>query len=433
MSEAARDLLVRGIASAKAGETDIASRYLERCLMMDPSMRQRVDAHLWLAKLSATDEEKEAHLTEALQLEPSNFGARRDLALIRRELREEELVDPAAPNLPEAAEGIPIRERRYVCPRCGGRMSYEPRTHRLTCSYCGHQAHLADALASGAAVAEEAFIRALATAKGHRKPESTPTFQCEACGATYLLEAETLSLTCAHCGSTYAIEHASPEELIPPQGIVPFSVSHDQANRGLRRWLESSGIEGVERISELRGVYLPAWTFDITGEAPFRYKRRESDVWIPARGNELVLHNDLPVPASHRLPETLVEEFHSFDLSDMKTYDGARLAGWPAETYQIPPADAAMAARWHVVKEAREKANSQLYGQVKDFQMSATELLISAYRLVLLPFWLAEYTFEGERYRALVNGQTGAVRAEQPRRGFGAVLRWLLGKGRSQN
>lgn len=429
MSQSARDLLVRGIASAKADEPDLARRYLERCLRMGPSTRQRVDALFWLARVSSTEPERIDYLQQVLNLEPTNFAARRDLALLRGELEEEELVDPTAPQRPSAPAQTPIQERRYVCTQCGGRMEYDPRNHRLTCRYCGHRSHLAEVLSGGAAVAEEDFIQALATAKGHTLPQSTPTFQCEACGASYLLEPDTLSLTCAHCSSTYVIDRSSSQELVPPQGIVPFAIDEDHAEKRVREWLEDHEVEGVQRLGELRGFYLPAWTFDLTGEAPYTYQRREGDEWVTERGSRLVIYDDLPVPASHRLPKHFSKAVHDFDLTNMVPFDGSRLAGWPAEIYEISATDAAMAARWYAVEQARRKAKSTLYGRVKDFRMSSTDLLVAAYRLILLPIWLTEYVVESTRYQVTVNGQSGAVRGEQPARGLGGFLRRLLGGG----
>jgi hypothetical protein len=297
----------------------------------------------------------------------------------------------------------------------------------LTCRYCGYQASLARSLAEGADVFEEDFIQALATAKGHLHPQSMAVFECPACGAGYLLEPKMLSITCAHCGASYAIDTPQQVELIPPQGIVPFSISQGEAGRKLRDWLTDQGLAAVERLGEVRGLYLPVWTFDISGEAPYHFQRYNGNEWVDETGSQLLLFNDLPVVASHHLAKQFADNIHSFDLSQLEPYEQSQIAGWPAETYSIPPREAAMAARWYVVEQTKQKVRQTVFGRTRSLELRSPDLLISAYRLALLPFWLSSYVYQGTTYQAAINGQTGAVQAEKPDRGLGGWLRRLLG------
>ena len=58
MSDSARDLLVRGIAAAKAQDTDQARFYLEWVLRTDASREQKIKAWLWLSEVSEDPDEK---------------------------------------------------------------------------------------------------------------------------------------------------------------------------------------------------------------------------------------------------------------------------------------------------------------------------------------------------------------------------------------
>lgn len=428
MSDSARDLLTRGIAAAKADEPQQAKKYLLWSLRNRPDPRQQVDALYWLARLSE-GAEKEDYLLEVLQIEPTHYAARRDLAVLRGDLRSEDLVDPLQPELPAQPEQIAADERRFDCPQCGGRMEYDAAERQLVCRYCDHRARLTEALSEGAAVFEEDFIQALATARGHLHPRSMATFECTACGATYLLEPDTISLTCAHCASTYTIKTRQQSDLIPPEGIIPFTETKGQAGRRLRQWLSEQDLNQIDHLGPMRGLYLPIWTFDISGEAPYHYQRYDGDNWVSEQGSQLLLYNDLPIPASHRLPKHFAEEVHNFDMNELQPFDPSKIAGWAAETYEIPARRAAMAARWHVVDRARQEARSKLFGRTKDFQLRSADLLIAAYRLALVPFWLTSYRYQGQEYKAVVNGQTGNVRAEAPRRGLLAWLQKLVAGG----
>ncbi|MFP3855104.1 MAG: hypothetical protein ACLFWD_12515 [Anaerolineales bacterium] len=425
MSDSARDLLTRGIAAAKSDEPEQARKYLHWSLRNRPDPRQQVDALYWLARLSE-GEEKQSYLEHVLQIEPTHFAARRDLAVLKGEIDESDLVDPIQPELPVQPERIDVEETRFDCAQCGGRMEYDASTRRLRCQYCDYQTRAATALRDGGRVQEMDFIQALATAKGHLHPQSMATFECQACGATYLLEPSSLSMTCAHCGSTHAVEKPGDQQLIPPQGILPFVITQGQAGRCLREWLDDRGIRAIDHFGEIRGLYMPVWTFDISGEAPYTYQRYDGRTWVNESGNELLLYNDLPVAASHRLPKRFADEVYAFDLASMEPYDGSQVAGWPAETYQIPARKAAMAARWHVVEQVRSEIRSKLFGRTKDLHLISADLMISDYRLALLPFWLTSYTYQGTDFQAIINGQTGGVRADEPPRGAANwIRRWL--------
>lgn len=425
-SDAVRDQLLRGIASAKAGETDLARRYLERALHLGPSSRQRADAHYWLARLCEDPIEKREHLSVVLQIEPSNYAARRDLAVLDGRLEEEDLVDPSEPQ-PSQAPSPQITGQRYLCAQCGGRLEFEASSGSITCSYCGYSKSVTRALEQGAAVAESDFIYALATAKGHTHPQHSPTFTCQACGATYLLQPGTLSLTCPHCGSVYAIKSLNAKNLVPPQGIISFQVTEDHAQARMRAWLDDQPTANIEGLSRVQGMYLPAWTFDISGEVPYTYRERQGDEGIMRRGSRLLMRDDLPVAATHRLPKALADEVYNFDFSMMRNYDPSLLAGWPAQTYEITATDAAMAARWHALEELRGRTERELSASVTDLRFKAAALVIGAYRLILLPFWVTGFLSDGDYYRAIVNGQTGSVRAERPTPRWWIRLRRLFG------
>lgn len=421
MSDSARDLLTRGIAAAKSDELEEARKYFLWSLRNRPDPRQQVDALYWLARLSE-GEEKQDYLEHVLQIEPTHFSARRDLAILKGEIDESDLVDPTQPELPIQPRQVDAEETRFDCPQCGGRMEHDASTRRLRCQYCDYQTLPADAIRDGGSVKEMDFIHALATAKGHLHPQSMATFECQACGATYLIEPSALSLTCAHCGSTYAVDTTREQQLIPPQGVIPFAIPRGQAGRKLREWLEERDINAIDHFGEIRGLYMPVWTFDISGEAPYAFRRYDGRTWVQESGNELLLYNDLPVAASHRLPKRFADEIYSFDLKTLEPYDGSQVAGWPAETYEIPARKAAMAARWHVIEEVRREIRSKLFGRTQDLQLRSTDLMISDYRLALLPFWLTSYSYQGSDYQAIINGQTGGVRGDEPARG---VTNWL--------
>lgn len=337
MSDSVRDLLVRGIAAAKDGAKEEAQRYLEWALRLDPTNEQCIKAWFWLSEISDDPAEKRKYLKYVLSADPTHPEARRSLAILDGYLRPEEVIDPnrlavAAPDVPQ-----PTGARQFVCPHCGGQMVYDPQG-QLICEYCERRG--AVAVPPGEReIAEEDFILTLATARGHVRPAATHCARCRSCGASFILPPETLSFTCP-CAAVYAVEQTEVQSLLPPAAIIPFAVSRAEAERLLARWLKAEAPTAPGRVT-FTGFYFPAWTFDMQCDL---VKEGWDDGVYPTKKRTVTV-NDVIVPASHALPESLRGEVECFRLDGLRPYEPQYLAGWPATTYQISPADASLIAR----------------------------------------------------------------------------------------
>ena len=105
MSEKARDLLVRGVASAKAKQADEVRFFLEWVIRTESSLEQRADAFFWLGEISEDPEEKRAHLLEALGCRPNHYQAQRSLAVLDGRLDPQDIIDPDKPPAPLSVPG----------------------------------------------------------------------------------------------------------------------------------------------------------------------------------------------------------------------------------------------------------------------------------------------------------------------------------------
>lgn len=430
-------LLVYGIAAAKAGDKAEARRYFKRVLFDNASTHDdKAQAHIWLTQLTDDPAEKRDHLEQALALDPANAAAKRGLAVLDGRLKPEEIIDPDRhePQAPPA-EPQPVNARRFVCPQCGGLMRFEPGGAMLRCAYCGHRQTTFSALKDGLAVAEHDFTVALATAKGHEIPAGLHTFRCRGCQAQLLLSGE-LTKQCPYCGSSHVVE-VETQAMVIPEGIIPFAVTADAAQQTFRRWLDRHVDNQGVRTTRVRGLYLPAWTFDLSGEVRWRAVEDADNQGlniafgsgsgkvegsglsqkIVHEGSYLLFEDDLLVPATHKIPNDLRAIFETFRTAEAVPYDADYLADWPAELYTISVSDASLSARQQTLKKGRESARIQASARasnIQDFQLTPGTLSVLSYKLLLLPFWLANYRIEGETYAVAINGQTNDIRGQKP-------------------
>jgi DNA-directed RNA polymerase subunit RPC12/RpoP len=436
MSGAADDLLTRGIAAAKANQKEEARHYLEWMLRIDADHQQQVQAWLWLSGVEDDFDAKRNCLEEVLVRDPSNRMARRGLAMLDGRLKPEDMIDP---NQQPAAPSQAVTVQRMVCPNCGGKMAYAPDGSALRCEYCAQQERRQAASASqGATLQEHDFVVALATARGHIHPVKMHAFTCAGCGADFILAPDVLSLNCSYCGSAHVADVSEIRELIPPEGVIPFAIGREEAQRAFRNWLVKKKMHKA-KITPVRGVYLPAWTFDLSGEILWQcYTYRDespsvnvagipisfggsssSRQLVKEDGTHLVYEDDLLILATKKLTVDLVKkEVDKFLLGDVTPYEHGYLADWPAEAYQISVADASLMARGKMLKKAQSALDIRLNAQmdsVKDLQLNTSGVTVDSFKLVLLPFWIARYRYQDNIYYLVVNGQTGKVRAQMPR------------------
>ncbi len=117
-------------------------------------------------------------------------------------------------------------------------MVYSPDGTSLVCENCSRQQSL-DTNTPGA---EQDFFVAMANGKGFRKTISVKTFQCQGCGANFLLAPSELSATCAYCGSVHVIAMEKARELVEPDAVIPMAVDQKQAVLQLAQWVEKKRI-----------------------------------------------------------------------------------------------------------------------------------------------------------------------------------------------
>jgi len=424
MSERTRDLLVRGIAAAKANSKDEARFYLRWVLdAPDAETDHIIEAWRALAQVSDDPKEKRECLEHVLARTPADPEARRELAVLDGHLQSADIVNPA--RLPVAGAQPVAPTRRYVCTQCGGAMAFTPEGNALTCEYCGQHQWLGDLNGDDAILVEQNLIAALATAKGHSKPTATRAIQCQGCGASFVLAPHTLAANCAYCGAAYVVERIETRELIEPDGVVPFALNRDQALRALLGWFRAEKLSLRGNPVPPRGVYLPVWTFDLAGEIGWTCLQEENEVWRAASGSRVVYENDLCVAASHSLSAPLLAAINTFPLDALAPYDARYLVDWAAETYTIAVSDASLVARWRVFEREKKAIRNTMLRRYKDLQVSSARLTVESYKLILAPVWIAHYRMQGKQYAIVINGRTGEVRAEKRARGVRKFLGWL--------
>ena len=408
------DLLREAIANIKAKDFSLARRYLERALDIADDHETRIWANYWMSQITDDLQEKRKYLEEVLAAEPTHPEARRALALLDGKIKPGEIVNPDA--LPaQSTETQNAKADRFACPKCGARMVFDGDGRTLVCEQCTST----QALNNSAPEFEQDFILAMATGKGHRTPVAVKTFNCQGCGAQFILPPQEISSVCAYCGSPHVV--IGTRELVQADSIIPMAFNQRQAAQYLVQWVEKHKITPQGMVQAPLGMYLSIWTFDIFGNIPWSGTVYRNKQEVPVSGEKNVNFNDIVVPGAPRLADLLPKIMPSFDTSSAPAYDPRYLAGWPAEVYEMAMSDASLEARKQAVDGARDRIRLEM-GHVNDLNYNTSNLSILSFKLVLIPVWYTTYLLEGRTFRVVINGQNGTVYGETPLQG---ILSWI--------
>ena len=431
-SDYGKELLRSGIIDAKSGNKESARRYLDRAVYISNDHDVLAEAWFWMSEVLDNKLEKRKALENCLAHDLQHARARRSLAILDGKLKADEIVNPDKLSL--ASEGSHTANvERFMCPKCGGRMSFAPDGQSLVCEYCSRNQKFS--LAGSGSAHEKDFLIAMATARGHGKPLDQQVFHCEGCGSEFILPANQISSTCVYCGSPHVVDWESEEQLLAPDGIIPHAFDQKQATNFLSEWGTSKRIKPEKQMDRPRGVYLPLWTFDLGGMIDYTGETMEdSEIQFNSKMPKMirvsdsypVQVNDLPIPASRKLSAVFLKLIPTFELKGVKPYYPRYLANWPAEVYDIPMAEASLDARSQAYKRYKNDLPN-LLTPIQLISTSSAKMTVESFRLNLLPVWMTELPFNGRQHLVLINGQNGIVASDLPekKKESSGLMEWL--------
>ncbi len=331
----------------------------------------------------------------------------------------------------------------FPCSQCGApEMAFDPTAQMLRCPYCENTAPV-PAQAQMVAPVERAVGHGIqANAQGFGG--QIVTAECGTCGARVSFGGVEISKHCDFCGSTHVQQQSANASLIRPESIVPFQVEPRTAQAQFKQWLgklwfRPSSLKQMAVMGEIRGVYIPYWTFDArvasqwqaerghhyyeetmrlekdaSGKQVKRKHRERKTRWEHASGHRQDHFDDQLVAASKGLPEKIAKKLKTFNTAQLVPYSPEFLAGWAAEEYAVSIEAALQEAKKQMDREVEKGCESDVGGDTVRGLSVRSQYSHETYKHILLPLFIATYRFNQKPYRFLVNGQTGEVQGEAP-------------------
>lgn len=261
--------------------------------------------------------------------------------------------------------------------------------------------------------------------------------KCKKCGNKSVMSEECKDKTCLYCGSA-DLNHINEIAGIRPEGVMAFSISKEEAINNIRKYLEKNSMFMPKSFrrkfqpENIQGFYMPFWSYDADVESTYKGKkgtvynhrayRTSEDTtpnrevkWSTMRGNLSFNLRDKLIADSEKFSKE-ADALLPYDTSKIVRYEHRYIASCRIEKYHDGPESCYLKFKDKmdkVLKDSVEKKLLTFYDKVRINEINNT-YSNEKYRQLLLPVWSMEYTYSGEKYVMLVNGQSGKVYSDYP-------------------
>lgn len=342
----------------------------------------------------------------------------------------------------ELFKPAPVEEDAYrevvdfKCPQCGATTAFSVSDGGLKCTHCGHyEAPQSETVGKGAQRFE--FTLETMERATHGWGEARKALGCQNCGAQITIPVGALTTTCPFCASNKVIHREAAQDVLRPKFLVPFKIKTQECQKIAREWLGSTWmtpkkLQKLAKIADFVTMYIPFWTFDAIATAEWRaevghikkeryfdrsdlaWKTRTKTVWRWEFGNAQIPYDDVLIQGTKHISSLLLERIKQFRMDDLVPYDPKFLAGLQAQAFDIPLERAWEQSRAAMRENTREACIHQASSsKIRNFSMNL-DFEDEAWRYILLPIYVASYSYGGRSFQALVNGQNGAISGQRP-------------------
>lgn len=331
---------------------------------------------------------------------------------------------------------------KHACAACGAQAEWNPAKQKLVCPFCGTETPYAIDRDTGK-IQELDLVAALRSIPDEQRGWQTDrrTVQCQSCKAVMVFEPDRVGQNCEFCGSPALVDYQEIKSPIRPQSLLPFKIAASDVRDRMRawyrgRWFAPGALKTRALVDQVKGMYIPYWTFDAQADCPWRAEAgyyyyvqeeyRDNDGrtqvrqvqkvrWEPAAGRLSHFFDDEPVPGSRGIETGLLKGIEPFPTKELVPYDTAYLSGYVVEHYQVVLLDAARQAREDMNEELRELCAREVPGDTqRNLEISPT-FTGETFKHILVPVWLLTYTYGSRVFQVVANGYTGGIAGHYPK------------------
>ena len=337
--------------------------------------------------------------------------------------------------------------QEYKCPACGGAVSFDSGTQQMKCPYCDTSFEIEALKGYNDEISDDQPSKMEWDTSANAEwqdgeLENISVYSCNSCGGEIVGDNSMAATKCPYCDNPVVMKGQFAGDL-RPNYIIPFKLDKKMAKEALKKHLTGKKLlpkvfSDQNHIDEIKGIYVPFWLFDTDVEANIRYKAAKTRTWSDSQYNysEKSFYNiiregtisfdHVPVDGSTKMEGDLMESIEPYNFNEVVDFQTAYLAGYLADKYDVD-ADQSIDRANERVKNSTESAFASTvkgYNEVTA-EHSNIQLLNGKVQYALLPVWILNTTWNGNKYTFAMNGQTGKFVGNLPV-DMSAYWRWFM-------
>lgn len=333
--------------------------------------------------------------------------------------------------------------QQFKCPCCDGAIEFDSTVQKMKCPYCGTEFEMEAIQPQEEQADEMTWDTAAGSEWQPGETEGLRVYTCNTCGGEIVADDTAGATECPYCGNPVVMTGQFAGDL-KPDLVIPFKLDKKAAIAKLQELYQGKLLlprvfKDQNHIKEVKGLYVPVWLFDTDANAHVRYKASTVRTWSDSdynytetsyfsvtRGGSIGFA-DVPVDGSTKMDDTLMESIEPFDLSAAVDFQTAYLSGYLADKYDVDADESVQRANERIRRSTEEAfaATVQGYATVTP---TATSIRLNngRARYALLPVWILNTQWNGQKFTFAINGQTGKIVGDLPM-DKGMLNKWVYG------
>ena len=337
--------------------------------------------------------------------------------------------------------------QEYKCPCCDGAIAFDSQSQKMKCPFCGTEfdvetlAGYDQDLKNDTGDSIDIGMTGAQWQEGEE--EGLRVYTCNTCGGEIVGDETTAATECPYCGNPVVMTGQLSGSL-KPDLVIPFKLDKKMAKEALLRHYQGKTLlpkvfRNENKIEEIKGIYVPFWVFDAKADAHLRYKATKVRSWSDSnyyytetryysvtRGGNLSF-SSLPVDGSQKMEDDLMESIEPYNFAEAVDFRTAYLAGYFADKYDVDSESSLERAKTRIKNSTTDAFRNTVSGYTSVIP-EACNISVSSGKgsYALLPVWILNTVWNGEKYRFAINGQTGKIAGNLPV-DKGAYWKWFLG------
>jgi DNA-directed RNA polymerase subunit RPC12/RpoP len=325
--------------------------------------------------------------------------------------------------------------KQFKCPACGGVLEFTSASQQIKCPYCDSTFSRED-FGDLDADLNEAYV------EKERDPmieelysgedlKDMSVYTCESCGGEIICGKNTTSTKCPYCDNNVLIKSKISGDL-KPKLIIPFKLDKEQSNDSFKSFFKKKffipgSFKKENQIEESSSLYVPYFIYSADSDGDVEFEGTKTKRWEDSNyeykevshyrldRSGLIAFDDIPVDASERMPNDLMESIEPFNKNDHEAFFSGYLAGFQAERYDTEKSTTLKRAHERMVQgtisalQQSTTSYSDVYAKNHNIRFSN-----ETSKYVLYPIWILNVKWKEQKYTFAVNGDTGKVAGKYP-------------------